>query len=152
MVEPKKLKLTICTKWKSIKDSLIKISENKCHNTRYVRGNSSICRHEDTQSQHSMLRSHPRLNVLLTLGPEAADQFVAWMGEPSVSNVMIQLSGVQSLHNHLTWLLFPTYHRLSPDMWRIHIFRTISTISPRKENFRQIVVRLSYCTELSLSA
>ena len=131
---------------------MIKISENKCHNKRYVRGNLSICRLEDTRSQHSMLRSHPRLNVLLTLGPEAADQFVAWMGEPSVSNVMIQLSGVQSLHNHLTWLLFPTYHRLSPDMWRIHIFRTISTISPRKENFRQIVVRLSYCTELSLSA
>ena len=114
--------------------------------------NLSICRLEDTRSQHSLLKSHPGLNVLLTLGPEAADQFVAWMGEPSVSNVMIQLSGVQSLHNHLTWLLFPTYHRLSPDMWRIHIFRTISTISPRKENSRQIVVRLSYCTELSLSA
>lgn len=54
---------------------------------------------------------------------------------------MIQLSGAQSLHNHLTWLLFPTYDRLSPDMWRTHIFRTISTISSPKENFRQIVVR-----------
>ena len=83
-----------------------------------------------------------RWNVLLTLGPEAADQFVAWMVAPSVSSVMIQLSepSCQSLHNHLTWLLFPTYHRLSPDMWRTHIFRTISTISSRKGNFRQIVV------------
>ena len=111
---------------------------HKCHQSRY------LLRERDTSFPTGLSKAltfkilDERRNVLLTLGPEAADQFVAW---PSVISVMIQLSGAQSLHNHLTWLLFPTYDRLSPDMWRTHIFRTISTISSPKENLRQIVVR-----------
>lgn len=117
---------------------LIKNVIHKCQQSRY------LLRERDTSFPTGLSKAltfkilDERRNVLLTLGPEAADQFVAW---PSVISVMIQLSGAQSLHNHLTWLLFPTYDRLSPDMWRTHIFRTISTISSPKENLRQIVVR-----------